>query len=73
VGLDAPASDAGAAHPPAGAPDVCSEIAGACHAHDSKSGSGLIHECHALGHAHKLDVCIARRKECLDACAAAAR
>ncbi len=58
----------GAAAPTA--PDACSEIAGSCHEHDSKgAGATKIHECHELGHAHKLDECVARRQECLDACA----
>jgi hypothetical protein len=59
---------AGAATAPA-APDACSEIAGVCHMHDGKGGAALIHECHELGHAHKLDACVARKQECLDACA----
>lgn len=55
---------------PSGAPDACSEIAGSCHEHDAKSGgSPVIHACHELGHAHKLDACVARRQECLNACA----
>ena len=55
---------------PSTAPDACSEIAGSCHEHDGKgAGATKIHECHELGHAHKLDVCVARRQECLDACA----
>ena len=55
---------------PPTAPDACSEIAGACHAHDSKgAGASKIHECHELGHAHKLETCAARKQECLEACA----
>ena len=55
---------------PSTAPDACSEIAGSCHEHDSKgAGATKIHECHELGHAHKLEVCVARKQECLDACA----
>jgi hypothetical protein len=41
--------------------------------HDSKgaagAGAALIHECHELGHAHKLEACVARKQACLDACA----
>jgi hypothetical protein len=58
---------------PAATPDACSEIAGFCHMHDSKgaagAGAALIHECHELGHAHKLEACVARKQACLDACA----
>ena len=55
---------------PSTAPDACSEIAGACHEHDRKgSGATKLHECHELGHAHKLEACVARKQECLDACA----
>ena len=53
---------------PATAPDACSEIAGACHMHDKNEGAATIHECHELGHAHKLEACVARRQECLAAC-----
>ncbi len=58
-----------AANTPTSAPDACSEIAGVCHMHDRKGGAAIIHECHELGHAHKLDACVSRKKECLDACA----
>ena len=70
-----PPSSANATNPAAAAatPDACSEIAGFCHMHDSKGAPGaaasLIHECHELGHAHKLEACVARKQECLDACA----
>jgi hypothetical protein len=63
----APAASAAPAAP--AAPDACSQIAGVCHMHDGKGGAALIHECHELGHAHKLDACVARKQECLDACA----
>ena len=66
----AAAAPTASASTPSIAPDACSEIAGSCHEHDSKgAGATKIHECHELGHAHKLDVCVARRQECLDACA----
>ena len=65
-GPSAPTAPAGSST----APDACSEIAGVCHMHDSKgAGATKIHECHELGHAHKLDVCVARKQECLDTCA----
>ena len=50
--------------------DACKEIARACHEHDSKGGGGKIHACHEIGHARQLDACVARKQECLDACAA---
>ena len=59
----------GSAVAPSTAPDACSEVAASCHQHDSKgAGTTKIHECHELGHAHQLDVCVARKQECLDAC-----
>jgi hypothetical protein len=64
-----PAPPTSGATTPAAAPDACSEIAGVCHMHDGKGGAALIHECHELGHAHKLDACVTRKQECLDACA----
>jgi hypothetical protein len=64
-----PAASTPAIATPSAAPDACSEIAGVCHMHDGKGGAALIHECHELGHAHKLDACVARKQECLDACA----
>ncbi len=51
------------------APDACSQLAGACHVLDHKGGSPLVHECHHLGHAHEVEACVARRDECLAACA----
>lgn len=54
---------------PSATPDACNEIAKACHQHDKDGGGAAIHECHELGHAHKLEACVARRTECLDMCA----
>ncbi len=68
----APTAPATSATPPSTAPDACSEIAGACHEHDAKADGGtasIIHECHELGHAHKLQACVSRKQQCLDACA----
>lgn len=72
-GTAPPPAPAASAAPPPTAPDACSELAGACHEHDSKLGNATIHECHVLGHAHKLEACIARKQECLAACAGHAR
>lgn len=50
--------------------DVCMEVARACHPADR--GSGTPHECHAGAHGTwSSDECVARRDECLRACASA--
>jgi uncharacterized repeat protein (TIGR04052 family) len=49
--------------------NLCRDLGRNCHVVDQ--GTGVIAECHSLGHANDADACEARRDECVQACGAA--
>jgi hypothetical protein len=52
--------------PPLDGDAACKELGSKCHAGDT--GSGLIAECHDIGHVEDPDVCLAKYDECMAVC-----